>query len=142
MVPRTTSIMSVYYFCWIRTREREKKEVTTDGEREESTIPGSWSRSRLIWGVEPFKLCMGQKRAAKQHTGRVTKGQGAHVVRLEARERDGWRLIEARCGWRDPPICQQTGRPPSYPKNLVGQCNMAPPQSLQLAVWALFGVVS
>ncbi|TWW72100.1 Fibroblast growth factor receptor-like 1 [Takifugu flavidus] len=43
----------------------------------------------------------------------------------------------------DPPISQQTGRPPpNYPKNLVGQCNMAPPQSLQLAVWALFGVVS
>lgn len=46
-------------------------------------------------------------------------------------------------GFGDPPICQRAARaPPSYLKNLVGQCNMAPPQSLQLAVWALFGVVS
>lgn len=47
--------------------------------------------------------------------------------------------------WRDIPlpICQRTACPPlSYLKNLVSQCNMAPPQSLQLAVWALFGVVS
>lgn len=31
--------------------EREKKEVTTVGEREGSTIPGSWSSSRRIWRV-------------------------------------------------------------------------------------------
>lgn len=40
-------------------------------------------------------------------------------------------------------IGQWAACPPlSYPKNLVSQCNMAPPQSPQLAVCALFGVVS
>lgn len=89
---------------------------------------------------------MGQRRAAKpelrvQGVCEEEAGSARGEFRGERGERVGW-LIEARCGCRGPPICQQTGRPPSYPKNLVAQCNMAPPQSLQLAVWALFGVVS
>lgn len=141
MVPHTISIMSVCCFDWIRQQERERKEVTTVGgesERGGSTIPGSCSSSRPNMESNFFNAAW-DRREERKRTQRATERQAAHVVRLEAREGDGSKADRRR---RDPPIGQQTGRPPSYPKNLVGQCNTAPPQSLQLAVWALFGVVS
>ncbi|MEQ2243435.1 hypothetical protein ILYODFUR_007103 [Ilyodon furcidens] len=48
----------------------------------------------------------------------------------------GWGYVLKR-QWRDfpLPICP----PKSYLRNPVRRCNTAPPQSLQLAVWTLFG---
>lgn len=93
-----------------------------------------------------FTQCLGPSKEAQKTEDSKIKRQRSRGVRLEVRE---WGVLQGdvrqgfHCSWRKPPICQRTACPPmSYLKNLVGQCNMAPPQSLQLAVWALFGVVS
>lgn len=96
-------------------------------------VPGPQSSS----GPNVEHLTFGM-RAAKHGTESTAKGEAGDA---EIRGERGRRVVEAPCFYQ--PVCRQTGRPPpSYPKNLVSQCNTAPPQSLQLAVWALFGVVS
>lgn len=66
-----------------REREKKNKEITTD------MVPRFVAAGQvrgLIWRVQLFKHCVGQK-AAKQKTEGVMKRQGTNV-RLEVREGD------------------------------------------------------
>lgn len=89
MVPYTVSIMSAYYFYWIRKRERETERERKNQEVTTVRVPRFLAAGQvpgLIWRVQLFQHCVGQK-AAKQKTEGVMKRQGTNV-RLEVREGD------------------------------------------------------
>ena len=146
VAPHTLSIMLVY--CFNGSQSEKEREATTDG-----CCAGRGGVDQILataqvqgptWSAELFKHCLGCSRENKQKKVPAKTWSGVERVRGFT----GWcKRVGGgfHCGWRDSllPICQWTACPPmSYLKNLVSQCNMAPSQSLQLAVWALFRVVS